>query len=280
MEATRDLGLTSRDGIPHRGCALDLPVEQDGETPLMRGQLGRQLQEGPCPLAVEIEGNTPALLVKEGKGARHVVTGQVGLLLHEKPLHILLPLGGLNLLLDDVSGRQDRVPVVDLRDQGRGVGMHLGEFQLRHALKLLAGRLDLGRIEAGDLDEDAPGSLGGNHRLPDTVGIHTLADHVDGLLQHVGGDFLAVLRDQLKQEGCSSAQIQTEADLLFRRCGRVQAEQQQQDRQRQAEPALFPVTLRGEIPGKETEQEQPEEKGQDRRHGYRGFCAETCVLAW
>ena len=75
----------------------------------------------------------------------------------------------------------------------------------------------------------------------------------DGLLEHVAGDFLTVLRHQLKQEGGAAAQIKTELDLLFGRGRRVEAEQEQQDGQHGAEPALFPVTLRGEIPGEETE---------------------------
>ena len=196
-----------------------------------------------------------------------MIAREVSLLLDEEFLNHFLALDVLHMFPDHEPGRDDRIPLLDLGNQGLRVAVHLGKLELRNLLELFLGRLDLGGIKAGNLDQDTTVALGGDDRLAHAELVDTLADDLDGLLKHVSGDFLTVLGHQLKKEGGAAAQIETELDLLFGRGRRIEAEQEQQDRQHGAEPTLFPVTLRGKIPGEETEHEESEEEGEKWRHG-------------
>ena len=187
---------------------------------------------------------------------------EIRLLPDEQALRNALLITALHRLLDHVTGGHDRLPLINLRDQRIRIGMHFGEFEFGHLLKLLFGRLDLVGIKTGNLDQNATCSLRGDDRLADTEFIDALANDLDRLLQHVGGNLLPVLRNQLEQERGASPQIKTETDFLLGRGCRVEAEENQQQGKERPEPPLFSVTLGGKIPSEETEQEQSEEEGE------------------
>ena len=220
----------------------------------MGGQLSGELEEGLGSFSIKREGNAIPLLVKEGVGMGHMLPGEVGLFFDKEPLDDIFPFEILHVLLDDEARGEDRLTLVDLRDQSGRVGMDLGKLEFGHALQLLTGRLDLSGIEPRDLDKDALRSLRGNDRFTDPELVNTLTDDLDRLLEHVGSNLLTILRNQLQQEGSTSTQIETKADfLVWRRC-RINTEEEEQSRQDGTKPALLGITLRGEVPGKETEQ--------------------------
>ena len=129
------------------------------------------------------------------------------------------------MLLDDKARWQDRLPLLDLGDQGCRFGMDFGELEFCYLLELLLGGLNLTRIKSGDLHQDPAGALRGDHGLTDPELVNTLADDFDRLLKHVGRDRLIVLRDQLQEEGSTAAQIEAEMNLLRGRRRRIEAEE-------------------------------------------------------
>ena len=148
----------------------------------MGRKLSRQFEERLGSLPIEIQRNPVPLLVEECIGMGHMLACEIRLLLYQQALNVCLALAGLGVLLDDESRRQDRLPLVDPGNESRRIGVDLGEFQLGNTLQLLPGRLDLRRIETGDLDKDPLGALGCDDGFTDTELVDTLADDLDSLL--------------------------------------------------------------------------------------------------
>jgi hypothetical protein len=74
---------------------------------------------------------------------------------------------------------------------------------------LFTGSLELGGIEAWNLDKDPLGALWRNDRLTNAELVDALTDDLDRLLEHVRGDLLAVLWHQLQKEGGAASQIKS-----------------------------------------------------------------------
>ena len=101
--------------------------------------------------------------------------------------------------LDAIIRRNDFLPLVDLFQPLAVVRINQAELELGHARKLIARFLNLRRIEARNLDENAIVTDRSDDRFAAAEIIDALADDFDRLVEHRLGD-LFVAFHQADQE--------------------------------------------------------------------------------
>ena len=151
------------------------------------------------PLGVQLEGNTVALLVKVGEGSGHILTRQRRSALDEDLCALGLILAGA-VGFQHERGVHDLLAFLDAFDAGRTAFVYDGEFEFCDTLELGFRLIELLRVEAGNLNQDAILALGSDDRFADAVLVHALADDLDCLIEQIGSDAALRLGNEADQE--------------------------------------------------------------------------------
>src|SRR5437879_9743041 len=121
------------------------------------------------------------------------------------------------------------------------------KLKLCHARELIARFLNLGGVEAWDLDKDAVAPHRADHRLAAAKIIDPLTDHFDCLIEHGARDLL-FSRNQADEERSAALNIEAKLNFFLRRPDRDKAESDQQRHQYHRQQSLPRPEVGGKIP--------------------------------